>query len=130
MVNKTSTVDEAIASKWNIPDTVLKPSKKQSVNALLREKTDVVVRRHFSAPHPELWVDTLGELLKQTGKVVSLDVCSLCLLRIVMNHANGVTSQLFCASKRFADVSANCLSRLQFRLSTFSLNALQCYFSK
>ena len=69
MVNKPSTVDEAIAYIWDVPDTVLELSKKQSLNALLAEKTDAVVRRYFSAPHPEGWVGTLRELLKPTSRV-------------------------------------------------------------
>lgn len=85
MVNKPSTVDEAIAYVWDVPDTVLEPSEKQSLNALLAEKTDAVARRYFTAPRPELWVGTLKELLKTTGKVTFLDICTLCLLHSVMN---------------------------------------------
>ncbi|DBB01776.1 TPA: hypothetical protein ACH3X1_000393 [Trebouxia sp. C0004] len=67
MVNKPSTVDEAIAYIWDLPDTVLKPSEKHSLTALLAEKTDAVAGRYFSAPGPELWVGTLKELLKPTA---------------------------------------------------------------
>ena len=67
MVEKPSTVDEAIAYVWDIPDTVIGPADKQSLAAALAEKTDAVARRYFSAPNPELWVGTLRELLKPTG---------------------------------------------------------------
>ena len=76
MVNKPSTVDEAIAYIWHLPDTVLKPSEKHSLTALLAEKTDAVAGRYFSAPGPELWVGTLKELLKPTG-ILSL-TCATC----------------------------------------------------
>ncbi|DBA79583.1 TPA: hypothetical protein ACH3X1_008273 [Trebouxia sp. C0004] len=66
MVNKPSTVDEATAHIWDLPNTVLKPSEKHSLTALLAEKTDAVARRYFSAPGPELWVGTLKELIKPT----------------------------------------------------------------
>ena len=67
MVEKPSTVDEAIAYVWDVPDTVIGPADKQSLAAALAEKTDAVARRYFSAPNPELWVGTLRELLKPTG---------------------------------------------------------------
>ena len=67
MVGKPSTVDEAIAYVWDIPDTVIGPADKQSLVAALAEKTDAVARRYFSAPNPELWVGTLREMLKPTG---------------------------------------------------------------
>ena len=85
MVNKPSSVDEAIAYVWDVPDTVLEPSKKQSLITQLPEKTDAVARRYFSAPCPKLWVGTLKELLKPTGKVTFLGICTLCLLHGVMN---------------------------------------------
>lgn len=86
MVNKPGTADEAVAYIWDIPydtmlpDTVLEPSEKQSLVALLADKTDAVVRRYFSAPRPELWVGTLRAKLKPTGKVTFLNICALCLL--------------------------------------------------
>ena len=67
MVEKPRTVDEAIAYVWDVPDTVIGPADKQSLAAVLPEKTDAVARRYFSAPNPELWVGTLRELLKPTG---------------------------------------------------------------
>ena len=67
MVEKPSTIDEAIAYVWAIPDTMIGPADKQSLAAALAEKTDAVARRYFSAPNPELWVGTLRELLKPTG---------------------------------------------------------------
>ena len=67
LVEKPSTVDEAIAYVWDVPDTVIGPADKQSLAAALAEKTDAVARRYFSAPNPELWVGTLRELLKPTG---------------------------------------------------------------
>ena len=67
MVEKPSTVDEAIAYVWDVSDTVIGPADKQSLAAALAEKTDAVARRYFSAPNPELWVGTLRELLKPTG---------------------------------------------------------------
>ena len=67
MVEKPSTVDEAIAYVWAVPDTVIGLADKQSLAAALAEKTDAVARRYFSAPNPELWVGTLRELLKSTG---------------------------------------------------------------
>ena len=73
MVEKPSTVDEAIAYVWAVPDTVIWPADKQSLAAALAEKTDAVARRYFSAPNPELWVGTLRELLKPTGTFSQLD---------------------------------------------------------
>ena len=67
MVEKPSTVDEAIAYVWDVSDTVIGPADKQSLAAALAEKTDAVARRYFFAPNPELWVGTLRELLKPTG---------------------------------------------------------------
>ena len=67
MVEKPSTVDEAIAYVWDVSDMVIRPADKQSLAAALAEKTDAVARRYFSAPSPELWVGTLRELLKPTG---------------------------------------------------------------
>lgn len=67
MVEKPSTVDEAIAYVWAVPDMMIGPADKQSLAAALAEKTDAVARRYFSAPNPELWVGTLRELLKPTG---------------------------------------------------------------
>ncbi|DBA85217.1 TPA: hypothetical protein ACH3X2_005922 [Trebouxia sp. C0005] len=67
MGEKPSTVDEAIAYVWDVPDTVIGPADKQSLAAALAEKTDAVARRYFSAPNPELWVGTLRQLLKPTG---------------------------------------------------------------
>ena len=67
MVEKPSTVDEAIAYVWDVPDTVIGPADKQRLAAALAEKTDAVARRYFSAPNPELWVGTLRELLKPAG---------------------------------------------------------------
>ncbi|KAL3158838.1 hypothetical protein ABBQ32_011563 [Trebouxia sp. C0010 RCD-2024] len=67
MVNKPSTVDEAIAYVWDLPDSVLEPSEKQSLAAALAEKTDAVARRYFSAPSPQLWVGTLKASLKLAG---------------------------------------------------------------
>ena len=67
MVKKPSTIDEAIAYVWDIPDMVIGPADKQSLVAALAEKTDAVARRYFSAPNPELWVGTLRELLKPAG---------------------------------------------------------------
>ena len=67
MVNKPSTVDEAIAYVWDLPDSVLEPSEKQSLAVALAEKTDAVARRYFSAPDPQLWVGTLKALLKPAG---------------------------------------------------------------
>ena len=67
MVEKPSTIDEAIAYVWDVPNTVIGPADKQSLVAALAEKTDAVARRYFSAPNPELWVGTLRELLKPTG---------------------------------------------------------------
>ena len=67
MVEKPSTVDEAIAYVWHVPDTVIGPADKQRLAAALAEKTDTVARRYFSAPNPELWVGTLRELLKSAG---------------------------------------------------------------
>ena len=67
MVEKPSTVDEAIAYVWNIPDTLIGPADKQSLAAALAEKTDAVARRYFFAPNPEPWVGTLRELLKPAG---------------------------------------------------------------
>ena len=64
MVKKPSTVDEAIAYVWDVPDTVIGPADKQSLAAALAEKTDAVARRYLSAPNPELWVGTLRELLQ------------------------------------------------------------------
>ena len=66
MVKKPSTVDEAIAYVWDVPDTVIGPADKQSLAAALDEKTDAVARSYFYAPSPELWVGTLRELLKPT----------------------------------------------------------------
>ena len=59
MVEKPSTVDEAIAYVWDVSDMVIGPADKQSLAAALAEKTDAVARRYFSAPNPELWVGTL-----------------------------------------------------------------------
>ncbi len=67
MVEKPSTVDEAIAYVWDVPDTVIGPADKQRLAAALAEKTDAVARRYFSAPNPELWVGTLRELLNPAG---------------------------------------------------------------
>ena len=67
MVEKPSTIDEAIAYVWDVPDTVIGPADKQSLAAALAEKTDAVARRYSSAPIPDLWVGTLRELLKPTG---------------------------------------------------------------
>ena len=67
MVEKPSTIDEAIAYVWIIPDTMIGPADKQSLAAASAEKTDAVARRYFSAPNPELWVGTVRELLKPTG---------------------------------------------------------------
>jgi len=67
MVEKPSTVDEAIAYVWDVPDTVIGPADKQRLAAALAEKTDAVARRYFSAPNPELWMGTLRELLKPAG---------------------------------------------------------------
>ena len=44
MVNKPSTVDEALAYVWELPNTVLEPSEKQSLTAALAEETDAVAR--------------------------------------------------------------------------------------
>ncbi len=86
MVEKPSTVDEAIAYVWDVPDTVIELADKQSLAAALAEKTDAVARRYFSAPIPELWVGTLRELLKPTGTFsqtyINHDMYDLCLLRI------------------------------------------------
>ena len=70
MVGKPSTVDEAIAYVWDVPDAVIRPADKQKLAAALAEKTDVVARMYFSAPNPELWVGTLKELLKTTGTIL------------------------------------------------------------
>lgn len=67
MADKPSTVDEAIDYVWNLPNTVLEPSEKQSLAVVLAEKTDAVARRFFFAPDPDLWAGTLKELLKPTG---------------------------------------------------------------
>ena len=67
MVNKPSTFDEAIAYIWDLPDIILEVSEKQSLAAVLAEKTDAVARRFFSAPSPELWVGTLKVLLQPAG---------------------------------------------------------------
>lgn len=67
MVEKPSTVDEAIAYVWDVPDTVIGLADKQRLAAALAEKTDAVARRYFSAPNPELWVGTLRELLNPAG---------------------------------------------------------------
>lgn len=67
MVNKPSTVDEALAYVWALPDTALRLSEKQSIAAALAEKADAVARRYFSSPDPEHWVGTLKELLKPAG---------------------------------------------------------------
>lgn len=67
MVDKPSTADEAIAYVWDLPNTILEPSEKQSLAAALAEKTDAVARRYFSAPSPDLWVGTLKVLLKPAG---------------------------------------------------------------
>ena len=64
MVNKPSTVDEALAYVWALPDTAMKLLEKQSIAAALAERTDTVARRYFSSPDPEDWVGTLKELLK------------------------------------------------------------------
>ena len=81
MVEKPSTVDEAIAYVWDIPDTVIGPADKQSLAAALAEKTDAVARRYFSAPNPELWVGTLRELLKPTGTCSQTEFGSGCNFR-------------------------------------------------
>ena len=67
MVEKPSTVDEAIAYVLDIQDTLLEPSEKQSLAAALAGKTDAIARRYFSDPNPELWVGALKELLTPTG---------------------------------------------------------------
>ena len=67
MVNKPSTVDEAIAYIWDLPDTILEPSEKHSLAAALAQKTDAIARRSFSAPSLELWVGRLKVLLKPAG---------------------------------------------------------------
>ena len=67
MVNKPSTVDEAIAYIWDFPETILEPSEKQSLAAALAQKTDAAARWFFSAPSPELWVGTLKVLLQSAG---------------------------------------------------------------
>ena len=85
MVDKPSSVDEAIAYVWDVPDTVLEPSEKQRLVTLLAEKTDNVARSYFCAPRPELWVGTLKQLLKPTGEVTFLDICTLCLLHSEKN---------------------------------------------
>ena len=59
MVEKPSTVDEAIAYVWDVSDMAIGPADKQSLAAALAEKTDAVARRYFSAPNAELWVGTL-----------------------------------------------------------------------
>lgn len=71
MANAPSTVEEATAYVWHLPDTVLLPSEKQSLNVLLAKETDVVASRYFSAPFPDLWVGTLKQLLKSTGILLS-----------------------------------------------------------
>ena len=78
MVEKPSTVDEAIAYVWDVPDTVIGPADKQCLAAALAEKTDAVARRYFSAPKPELWVGTLKQLLKTAGTYsqTSLTTCT------------------------------------------------------
>ena len=78
MCEKPSTVDEAIAYVWDVPDTVIGPADKQSLAAALAEKTDAVARRFFSAPNPELWVGTLRELLKPTGTLSQTQFDSGC----------------------------------------------------
>jgi len=67
MVNKPSTVDEALAYVWALPDTALRLSQKQDIAAALAERTDAVARRYFSSPDPEHWVGTLKQLLKPAG---------------------------------------------------------------
>ncbi len=42
MVNKPSTVDEALAYVWSLPETALRLSEKQSIAAALAEKIDTV----------------------------------------------------------------------------------------
>ena len=54
MVDKPSTVDDAIAYVWAVPDTVIGAADKQRLVAALTEKTDAVARRYFSAPDPGL----------------------------------------------------------------------------
>ena len=81
MVEKPSTVDEAIAYVWDIPDTVIGPADKQSLAAALAEKTDAVARKYFLAPNPELWVGTLGELLKPTSTFSQTHLDSGCDIR-------------------------------------------------
>ncbi|KAL3150579.1 hypothetical protein ABBQ32_000389 [Trebouxia sp. C0010 RCD-2024] len=78
MVNKPSTVDEPIAYVWDLPESVLEPSEKQSLVAALAEKTDAVARRYFSAPEPQLWVGTLKALLTPAGLNAGGDVCAQC----------------------------------------------------
>ena len=48
MVEKPSTVDEAIAYVWDVSDTVIGPADKQRLAAALAERTDAVARRYFS----------------------------------------------------------------------------------
>ncbi len=67
MITRPTGVDDAIKFVWKQPDTVLKSSEKQSLNAILAHNTDVVAARYFSAPQPEVWVDTLKKLLEPTG---------------------------------------------------------------
>ena len=67
MASRPSSVDEAITCVWELPDSVLNPSDKQSIVATLADQTHDVARRYFSAPYPELWVGTLKELLRPTG---------------------------------------------------------------
>ena len=63
MTNKPSTVDEALAYVWALPDTTLKRSEKQTIAVALANRQDVVARRYFSSPDPEDWVG----MLKQWG---------------------------------------------------------------
>lgn len=67
MSSRPSTVDEAIKYVWDLPDSVLKPSDKQSIVATLADKTDGVARRYFSGPTSEMWLGTLRQLLKTSG---------------------------------------------------------------
>lgn len=72
MVDRPDTVDKAIAYIWNLPDTVLEPSEKESLAVLLADKPDAVARRYFFAPGPHLWVGTLQKLLKPIGILTGL----------------------------------------------------------
>ena len=79
MANRPTGVDEAIDFIWNQPDTVLQSLEKQRLNAVLAKETDVVPRRYFLAPLPEL--KTISYTLNPRW---AEDVLSTLLLRLVV----------------------------------------------